>query len=135
MTTPTDKSQYLVLCRGIAWDKGVAPEEIQNAMNQFYTWFERLVKEGKLSGAHRLAPEGKVIAGRTASVDGPFAESKEAIGGIWFIHANSLEEAVEIAKGDPTLKYGHTVEIRPVLPEIPEFEMTRRQLRENAIVG
>jgi hypothetical protein len=120
MTTPTDKSEYLVLCRGISWDKSLTPEDKQNAMNQFYVWFERLVKEGKVSGAHRLAPGGKVIAARTASTDGPFAESKEAIGGIWFIHANSLEEAVEIAKGDPTLEYGHNIEVRPVLPEGPE---------------
>jgi hypothetical protein len=124
MTTPTDKSEYLVLCRGISWDQSRTQEDKQNAMDQFYAWFERLVKEGKISGAHRLAPEGKVIAGRTALTDGPFAESKEAIGGIWFIHANSLEEAVEIAKGDPTLEYGHTIEVRPVLLEGPELEMT-----------
>lgn len=119
MTTPTDKSQYLVLCRGISWDQSLTPEDKQNAMDQFYAWFERLVKEGKMSGAHRLAPEGKVIGGRTAPTDGPFAESKEAIGGIWFIHANSLEEAVEIAKGNPALEYGHTIEVRPILPEGP----------------
>ena len=37
--------------------------------------------------------------------------------GYWFIQAASLEEAVEIAKGDPLLDYGHTIEIRPILPE------------------
>jgi hypothetical protein len=79
MTTPTAKSEYLVLCRGISWDKSLSLEDIQNAINQFYAWFERLVKEGKMTGGHRLAPEGKVIAGRTAPTDGPFAESKEAI--------------------------------------------------------
>ena len=131
MTTPTDKSEYRVLCRGISWDKGLTPEDIQNAMSQFDAWFERLVKEGKMTGGHRLAPEGKVIAGRTAPTDGPFAESKEAIAGLWFIHANSLEEAVEIAKGNPALEYGHTIEVRPILPEGPELEMTRPQLRKN----
>jgi hypothetical protein len=125
MTTPTDKSEYLVLCRGISWDKSVASEDVQNAMNQFYAWFDQSVKEGKMSGGHRLAPEGKVIAGRRAPTDGPFPESKETIAGIWIIHANSLEEAVEIAKGDPTLEFGHTVEVRPILPESPELEMTR----------
>jgi len=121
MTTPTAaKSEYLVLCRGISWDKSLSPADIQNAMDQFYAWFERLVKEGKMRSGHRLAPEGKVIAGRTAPTDGPFAESKEAIAGLWFIHANSLEEAVEIAKGNPALEYGHNLEVRPILPEDPE---------------
>ena len=82
-----------------------------------------------MSGGHRLAPEGKVIAGRMAPTDGPFAESKEAIAGLWFIHPNSLEEAVEIAKGNPALEYGHTIEVRPILPEDPELEMTRPQPR------
>jgi hypothetical protein len=45
------------------------------------------------------------------------AESKEAIAGYWFIYADSLEEAVEIAKGNPGLEYGQTIEIRPILPE------------------
>src|SRR6516165_2470192 len=123
MTTPTDKSEYLVLCRGISWDKVLTPEDIRNAMSEFDGWFERLVKEGKMTGGHRLAREGKVIAGRTAPTDGPFAESKEAIAGLWFIHANSLEEAVEIAKGNPALEYGHTIEVRPILPEDPELEL------------
>ncbi|MBV8414644.1 MAG: hypothetical protein JO251_05470, partial [Verrucomicrobia bacterium] len=88
MSTPTAKSEYLVLCRGISWDKSISPRDIQNAINQFYAWFDRLVKEGKMTSGHRLAPEGRVITGRTAPTDGPFAESKEAIAGLWFIHAN-----------------------------------------------
>jgi len=72
-----------------------------------------------MTSGRRLAPEGKVITGRMAPTDGPFAESKEAIAGLWFIHANNLEEAVEIAKGNPSLAYGHTIEVRPILPEDP----------------
>jgi len=119
MSTPTAKSEYLVLCRGISWDKSLSPQHIQNAINQFYAWFDRLVKQGKMTSGHRLAPEGRVITGRTAPTDGPFAESKEAIAGLWFIHANNLEEAVENAKGNPGLAYGHTIEVRPILPEEP----------------
>jgi hypothetical protein len=43
--------------------------------------------------------------------DGPFPEPKEAIAGYWVIQADSLEEAVEITKGNPWLKYGETVEV------------------------
>ena len=86
-------------------------------MEQFYAWFERMSDEGKMKSGHQLAPEGKVLSGRKGVTDGPFAESKEGIAGYWFIRAASLEEAVEIAKGDPLLDYGHTIEIRPILPE------------------
>jgi len=49
--------------------------------------------------------------------DGPFAESKEAIGGFFLLEVGSLDEAAEIAKDFPGLEYGATVEVRPVAPE------------------
>lgn len=68
-----------------------------------------------MRSGHQLAAEGKIISGRKeAVVDGPFAESKEAIAGYWFILAATLEEAVEIAKGNPCLDYGITLEVRPI---------------------
>ena len=114
MSTRTTTSEYLVLCRGISRDKSFSPEDIENAIEQYHAWFERLTKEGKVKGGHQLALEGKILSGR-AVTDGPFAESKEGIAGYWFIHADSLEEALEIAKEDPLQDYGHTIEIRPIL--------------------
>jgi hypothetical protein len=73
-----------------------------------------LSDEGKIKSGYRLASDGKVLPGRKAVIDGPFAESKEAIAGYWFIRAASLEEAVEIAKANPCLDYGVTVEVRPI---------------------
>jgi hypothetical protein len=49
--------------------------------------------------------------------DGPFGESKEVIGGYWFILANSLDEAAQIAKGNPCLHCGLLLEIRPIAPQ------------------
>jgi hypothetical protein len=117
MSTQTTKSEYLVLCRGIKWDKSLSPEEIRNALSQLDAWFERLTNEGKIKGVRRLADEGKILSGGKVVTDGPFPESKEAIAGYWFIQADSLADAVEIAKGNPCLKYGETVEVRPILPE------------------
>jgi hypothetical protein len=116
MSTQTTKSEYLVICRGISWDESLSPENMQNAMKGFYAWFERLSDEGKLKSGHQLAPEGKTLSGSKGVTDAPLAESKEAIAGYWFIYADSLEEAVEIAKGNPGLEYGHTIEVRPILP-------------------
>ena len=66
-----------------------------------------------MKSGHQLAPEGKILSGRKGVTDAPLAESKEAIAGYWFIYADSLEEAVEIAKGNPGLEYGQTIEVRP----------------------
>ena len=128
MSTQTTKSEYLVLCRGTNWDKSLSPEEIRDALSQLYAWFERLTNEGKIKGVRRLADEGKILSGGRAVTDGPFPESKEAIAGYWFIQANSLEEAVEIAKGNPCLKYGETVEVRPILPEDSTLRMPQEQV-------
>ena len=118
MNAKTATSEYMVLCRGVHWDKSLSSEDIQNADKRFYDWFDRMVIEGKIiKRGHRLAPEGKVLSGNKAITDGPLAESKEAIAGYWVIQAASLEEAVEIAKSDPLLDYGHTVELRPILPD------------------
>ena len=65
----------------------------------------------------RLKYEGKTIARQNVIMDGPFGESKEAIAGYWFILANSLDEAVQIAKGNPCLDRGMFFEIRPIDPE------------------
>jgi hypothetical protein len=121
MSSQTTTLQYMVLCRGISWNESLSQEDIENAQKRFYGWFDRLANEGKIiKRGHRLAPEGKILSGTKAISDGPFAESKEAIAGYWIIQATSLDEALEIAKGDPLLDYGHTVELRPILPDTPE---------------
>ena len=120
MTTPT-KSEYILLFRGTDWHKGLSPEEIQEVVKQMYAWLDRLTAEGKAKGGKPLFPEGKIVSqkkGRSVA-DGPFAESKEAIGGFFLLELNSLEEATEIAKEFPGLNYGASVEVRPVAPECP----------------
>jgi len=51
-------------------------------------------------------------------VDGPFAESKEAIGGFLIIQADNLEQAVQIAEDCPDFKFGQTVEVRAIGPDL-----------------
>src|SRR5215510_11219129 len=96
--------EYLVISRG-KWDKDVSREDIQNAIDQFYVWLGRLVDEGKMKPGQRLATTGKTVS-RTSVTDGPFGETKEIIGSYWFIVAGSLEEAAQIAAGNPCLKCG-----------------------------
>jgi hypothetical protein len=116
MNTPTTRSEYLVISRG-QWDPAFSPEEIQNAIDQFYSWLDRLVHEGKMKTGQRLAVEGKTVGKKNGVTDGPFGEAKEVIGGYWFIVAGSLEEAAEIAQGNPCLACGLFYEIRPIDPQ------------------
>ena len=72
--------------------------------------------EGKFKPGQRLAPAAKLVT-RTGIVDGPFAETKEVVGGYWFVLARSLDEAARIAADNPCLACGLAFEIRPIEPE------------------
>jgi hypothetical protein len=124
MNTPTPTSEYMILFRSTDWDKGLSPEEMQTIMSKTMAWFEALAEQGKLKAAQPLHDEGKIISGKkTRTVaDGPFAESKETIGGYLLLRVDNLDEAVEIAKGWPLLDVGATVEVRPVAESCPSFE-------------
>jgi hypothetical protein len=111
MSEPSASREYLVISRG-QWDATRSPEDIQRAIDDFYVWLDRL----RMRPGQRLATDGKVVR-RGAITDGPFAETKEAIGGYWFILADSLDEAAEIAAGNPCLECGLLYEIRPIDPE------------------
>ena len=109
-------AEYLVISRG-QWDRDRSPEEIQSAIDRFYVWLGRLVDEGKMKRGQRLANEGRTVARKRPVTDGPFGEAKELVGGYWFIVADSLDEAAEIAAGNPCLECGLFYEVRPIDPE------------------
>ncbi len=123
-------SEYMLLFRGTDWHKGLSPEEIQTVATNWRAWFERLTKEGKVKAGHPLVNEGRVVSGKHGRVvaDGPFAESKEAIGGYFLLQVDSLEAAVAIAKECPGLPYGAQVEVRPVASQCPAMQCAREQL-------
>ena len=112
MSEPSDLREYLVLSRG-QWNETASKEEVQAAIDAFYTWYERCLAAGLMKPGHRLARERKLVS-KDVVTDGPFAEAKELVGGYWFIIARSLEEAVAIAAQSPTLAYGLTIEVRPL---------------------
>jgi len=124
MSEQPSTAEYLVISRG-QWDETLSRDEIQNAIDQFYSWYDRLTKEGKIKRGQRLTYEGKTVGRLNVVTDGPFGESKEVIGGYWFILAQSLDEAVQIAKGNPCLDCGHLVEIRPIDPQRATQDNTR----------
>src|SRR4051812_12754820 len=108
--------EFLVLSRG-QWDKAMSKEAIDVAIGKFYDWYERNVATGKMKPGSRLSREGAVVSKAGIATDGPFGESKELIGGYWFIVAGSLREAADLAAQNPCTQLGLTFEIRPLEAE------------------
>ena len=74
----------------------------------------------RILGGQRLEPERhavrvKVRGGRRSSTEGPFAETREVLGGFYLVECASLEEAVDCAARCPSAEHG-TVEVRPIWP-------------------
>jgi hypothetical protein len=124
MKTETTTGEYMLLFRGPHWDRGLSADELQQAMDKVMVWFEGLNQRGKIKAGQPLSAQGRMISGTNGQlvVDGPFAESKEAVGGYLLLQADDLNEAVEIARSMPTLKHGISVEVRPILAECPIFQ-------------
>ena len=80
-------------------------------------WYEKWDATGRLDGGHQLqgTETAKTIRSGTVT-DGPFIETKEVLGGYSGIEADTIEEAVEIAKTWPGVDRGYvTIEVRPIL--------------------
>lgn len=91
----------------------MSPEEKQKAMQAYGEWFQ----DGKSRGwlldcGDGLEPEGRVVHADHTVTDGPFAESKELVGGYMLIEASDLAAAVELVKRGPLPAAGGTIEIR-----------------------
>jgi hypothetical protein len=114
MEQEESNTEYLVISRG-QWDKELSREQIQSAIDGFYAWKDDLVRAGKMRSGHRLAREGRTVS-RQVITDGPFGETKEVIGGVYFVIAGSLDEAAKIVAGNPCLKCGLVCEVRPIDP-------------------
>ena len=112
----TEKTDYMLLFRGTNWDKGLSPEQLQKVVADWYAWFDGLMQQGKATGGHPLQNQGKLVSGRKGRTvaDGPFAESKEAIAGYFYLQVADENEAIAIAQQCPGLEYGAVVEVRPV---------------------
>ena len=129
MNTADTKSEFLMLFRGKGWAEELPTEELQQVMDQITAWMDGLKEQGKVKGGQALGGERRIVSaqkGRTV-VDGPFAESKEAVGGSLLLELSSLEEALAIAGHCPMLKYGVSIEVRAVLDECPTFKRAQER--------
>ncbi len=108
-------SEFLYLFRG--WEAPASPDEAQQQILKWSTWFKELAAKGHIKDrGHPLERGGKVLKGKKGAVtDGPYAETKDFVGGYTVIEARDLAHASELASGCPVLETGGAVEIRPIL--------------------
>jgi hypothetical protein len=120
-------SDYVLLIRNTSWQKGFSASEIEKILNEFSAWVERHKQAGKIKVAVPLAHTGKLFEGQNVIVDGPFIEAKEAIAGLIIFQADCLEKAIEFANSATCLKFGQTLELRPIATEEPERQVARER--------
>ncbi len=100
--------------------EGLSQKELQGVISEYQAWGQRMASQGKLVSGHKLKDEGgRRLAARGSEIlvtDGPFAEAKEVLGGYYIVNASSYDEAVELAKTGPHLRYNGRIEIRQIDP-------------------
>jgi hypothetical protein len=126
---------YMLLYRSDEWYNSLSHEELQNLMNKNSAWMERLTAQGKVRPGRALERRGAFVSGKNGRfvTDGPFAESKEAIGGYLLLDVETLDEAIAIAQSIPSLAYGGSIEVRPVAEECPLDVRARELVREEQL--
>ena len=112
--------QYLLLIYGDqnGWDS-MSEEERGQVFQAYGTYTQELENSGSMVGGNALQPTEtattvRVRNGRLATTDGPFAETKEQLGGYYLVQAKDLNEAIQVASRIPGARLG-AVEIRPIV--------------------
>jgi hypothetical protein len=108
--------EFMLIFRHMEGKKVASPEQIQVWMKQTMDWIGGIAAQNKFSGGNGLPFEdARVVWPNNVVTNGPFGEIKETIGGYVMVKANSVDEAVEFAKGSPILQgEGNSVEVRRV---------------------
>ena len=126
---------YMLLYRSGEWYNKLSHAELQKLINQNKAWFEKLTAQGKAKPGRALERKGAIVSGVNGRIvtDGPFAESKEAIGGYLVLDVETIEEAIAIAQSSPGLAYGGSIEVRPLAEECPLDARARELAREEEL--
>jgi hypothetical protein len=93
----------------------VSPEDSASAMKEYDAYSDWLQEKGWIKGGEALHDTTRATTVRgTTTTDGPFAETKEQLGGFYLIECENLDQALEAARRCPGSRYG-AVEVRPVI--------------------
>jgi hypothetical protein len=111
--------QYLLLIYQNEAEYDARPQaEVQKTMADYGTFTQGIVQSGHFKGGERLRPVStattvRIRNGKTVTTDGPFAETREQLGGYYMIEAKNLDEATAVAAKMPGARTG-SVEVRPI---------------------
>jgi len=95
------------------------PAESEAIMNQYFSFTEEISRNGKYLAGEALQPTANATTvlfrnGKVSTTDGPFAETKEQLGGFYMIEASDLNDAIQVAARIPSARLG-SIEVRPVV--------------------
>ena len=112
--------QFVLMCcfNEDRWQQLPATER-DRVMGEYKAWIETAKAAGQHVNTIKLQASGKAATVRLQNgdpliTDGPFAETREQIGGVHVVDCENLDEAVALARRIPTLPVGGTIEVRPV---------------------
>jgi hypothetical protein len=119
--SPPRRSPVKYLCLIYSEEKkiGALPEsELKDMMGEYMAFTEGIRKSGHYLGGERLQPTHAATTirsrnGKVSTTDGPFAETKEQLGGFYLIDARDLNEAIQVASKIPGTRVG-SIEVRPI---------------------
>jgi hypothetical protein len=108
----------LLICSDESAVGSLSPEEGSAMLAEYGTFMEEMNRRGVLQGGERLRPTTdattvRVRDGEVLTSDGPFAETKEQVGGFYIVDCKDLDEAIEIGSKIPAARMG-TIEVRPI---------------------
>ena len=112
--------RYLCLIYDEEKKLGTMPKaESDQFMGEYFAFTEGIKQSGHYLGGEALQPVQtattvRVRNGKTSTTDGPFAETKEQLGGYYLINARDLNDAIQVASKIPSARIG-TVEVRPIM--------------------
>jgi hypothetical protein len=121
--------QYMLMCCFDEKARTQLPDnEKGRVMREYGALIQSLVKSGQFRGGRQLhstssATTVRMKGGKLAFTDGPFAETKEQLGGYHSVECRNLDEALSIAARVPTIPAGGAIEVRPLEPS-PESEIS-----------
>ena len=117
--------RYLLLIYTPEPADGSSPDEMLDEVDQYNAFTQWTIQQGMFKAGEALHPTTaattvQVRNGRTITTDGPFAETKEALGGFYLIEAKDLDEAIDAAARIPGARRG-SIEVRPIF-DLPEHD-------------
>ena len=109
-------NEFVLIMRHEDGKKIASPEQMQEWMKQTMDWIGSIAAQNKFVSGTGLPFDGaRVVKSDNTVTNGPFGDSKETIGGFITVKAETIEEAVEFAKGCPVLQgEGNSMEVRQI---------------------